>query len=137
MPEYFRNHPVYYAGPARTPEGMVSGSLGPTTARRMDVYVEEFMKNGASLVMLGKGERGNAVAKACKNQGGFYLATIGGAGALFAKEHIVSVELVDFEDLGMEAVRRIKVRGLPAVIVCDDKGSNLYDDVLSPGCLKR
>ncbi|MBC7362657.1 MAG: fumarate hydratase C-terminal domain-containing protein [Candidatus Aminicenantes bacterium] len=126
LPEYFKKHPVYYAGPAKTPKDMPSGSFGPTSAQRMDAYVEEFMKVGASKVMLAKGNRSKKVAEACKKYGGFYLGTIGGAAALVAKEHIVSSELVDFEDLGMEAIRKIVVKNLPAFIIFDDKGNKLY-----------
>jgi fumarate hydratase class I len=126
LPDYFKKHPVYYAGPARTPEDLPAGSFGPTTARRMDSYVEEFMKAGASRVMLAKGNRSLRVVEACRKYGGFYLGTIGGAAALVAKEHIVSSEQVDFEDLGMEAVRKIEVRNLPAFIIFDNKGNRLY-----------
>lgn len=126
LPDYFKNHPVYYAGPARTPRGMPTGSFGPTSAQRMDNYVEEFMKAGASRVMLAKGNRSDKVAEACRKYRGFYLGTIGGAAALVAREHIVSSELVDFEDLGMEAVRKIVVRDLPAFIIFDSRGHKLY-----------
>ena len=126
LPDYFRNHPVYYAGPARTPRGLPTGSFGPTTAQRMDSYLEEFMKAGASRIMLAKGNRSEKVVEACRRYGGFYLGTIGGAAALVAKEHIVSSELVDFEDLGMEAVRKIAVKDLPAFIIIDNHGNKLY-----------
>ncbi|HEY3323928.1 MAG TPA: FumA C-terminus/TtdB family hydratase beta subunit [Planctomycetota bacterium] len=126
MPEYLKRYPVYYAGPAKTPAGMASGSFGPTTAQRMDPYVDEFMSKGASLVMLAKGNRAEIVTEACKKHGGFYLGTIGGAAALVA-QHILSSEPVAFEELGMEAVRRITVKSLPAFIICDDKGNNLYN----------
>jgi len=126
LPDYFKRHPVYYAGPARTPEGMAAGSFGPTTARRMDAYVEELMKAGASRIMIAKGGRSLNVVEACRKYGGFYLGTIGGAAALVAKEHIVSSEPVDFEDLGMEAVRKIVVRNLPAIVIFDNKGNRLY-----------
>jgi fumarate hydratase class I len=126
LPEYFRKHPVYYAGPAKTPPGLPAGSFGPTTAQRMDGYVEEFMKAGASRIMLAKGNRSIRVTEACRKYGGFYLGTIGGAAALVAKEHIVSSELIDFEDLGMEAIRKIVVNKLPAFIIFDDKGNSLY-----------
>jgi fumarate hydratase class I len=125
MPEYLQRYPVYYAGPAKTPPGMASGSFGPTTAQRMDPYVDEFMSKGASLVMLAKGNRAEQVTDACKKHGGFYLGTIGGAAALVA-QHILSSETVAFEELGMEAVRRITVKSLPAFVICDDKGNNLY-----------
>jgi fumarate hydratase, class I len=127
MPEYFKNHPVYYAGPAKTPEGMPSGSFGPTTAGRMDVYVDEFMAQKGSMVMLAKGNRSDQVTKACHQHGGFYLGSIGGPAAILARESILKVEIVDFEELGMEAVRKIEVKNFPAFIICDDKGGNLFD----------
>lgn len=126
MPEYFKNHPVYYAGPAKTPDGMPTGSFGPTTASRMDGYVEEFMKHGGSKIMLAKGNRSQTVTDACKKYGGFYLGSVGGPAAILAKENILSMEMVDFEDLGMEAVRKLKVKNFPAFIVCDDKGNNFF-----------
>lgn len=126
MPEYFKNHPVYYAGPAKTPDGMPSGSFGPTTAGRMDVYVEEFQKHGGSMIMLAKGNRGKEVMNACKTYGGFYLGSIGGPAAILAKENILSVEVVDFEELGMEAVRKIEVKDFPAFIITDDKGNDFF-----------
>jgi fumarate hydratase class I len=126
MPEYFKNHPVYYAGPAKTPEGMPSGSFGPTTAGRMDSYVDEFQRLGGSLVMLAKGNRSKQVTEACKKHGGFYLGSIGGPAAILAKESIKAVELVDFEDLGMEAVRKIEVVNFPAFIIVDDKGNDFF-----------
>ncbi|MDZ7604604.1 MAG: FumA C-terminus/TtdB family hydratase beta subunit [Cyclobacteriaceae bacterium] len=126
MPEYFKNHPVYYAGPAKTPEGMPSGSFGPTTAGRMDSYVDEFQNRGSSLVMLAKGNRSKQVTEACKKHGGFYLGSIGGPAAILAKESILAVELVDFEDLGMEAVRKIEVVNFPAFIIVDDKGNDFF-----------
>ena len=127
MPAYLRRWPVYYAGPAKTPPGMVSGSFGPTTSQRMDGYVAGFMARGGSLVMLGKGNRSAQVADACARYGGFYLGTIGGAAAIVAKECLREEEMLDFEDLGMEAVRRIRVENLPAFIIGDDKGNVLYD----------
>ncbi len=126
LPEYFRNHPIYYAGPAKTPPGLPTGSFGPTSAQRMDNYVEDLMKAGASRIMLGKGNRSEKVVEACRRYGGFYLGTIGGAAAVIAKEHIVSSELLDFEDLGMEAVRKIVVKDLPAFIIIDNRGNKLY-----------
>lgn len=125
MPDYFTRHPIYYAGPAKTPPGMASGSFGPTTAQRMDTYVEAFMSRGASLVTLAKGNRAEHITDSCRKHGGFYLGTIGGAAALVA-QHISASEIVAFEEMGMEAVRRIRVRSLPAFILCDDKGNNLY-----------
>ncbi|MCX6561062.1 MAG: FumA C-terminus/TtdB family hydratase beta subunit [Candidatus Aminicenantes bacterium] len=126
VPDYLKKHPVYYAGPAKTPRGYASGSFGPTTAQRMDVYLADLMKAGGSLVTLAKGNRAAGVTEACKTFGGFYLGTIGGAAALMAKEFIVASEVIDYADLGMEAVRRIVVKDLPAFVVCDDKGGNLY-----------
>ncbi|MCX6128544.1 MAG: FumA C-terminus/TtdB family hydratase beta subunit [Proteobacteria bacterium] len=129
MPEYFKQHPIYYAGPAKTPEGMASGSFGPTTAGRMDPYVQNFMQHGGSMIMLAKGNRSSDVTKACKTYGGFYLGSIGGPAAILAKENILSVELVDFADLGMEAIRKIRVKDFPAFIVCDDKGNDFYSNI--------
>ncbi len=126
MPDYLRNHPVYYAGPAKTPTGMASGSFGPTTAERMDGYVDLFQSQGGSLVMLAKGNRSKEVIDACHKYGGFYLGSVGGPAAILAEENILSVEVIDFEELGMEAVRRIVVRDMPAFIVTDDKGNDLY-----------
>jgi fumarate hydratase, class I len=126
VPDYLKKHPVYYAGPAKTPRGYASGSFGPTTAQRMDGYLADLMKSGGSLVTLAKGNRAAGVTEACKTYGGFYLGTIGGAAALMAADHIVASEVIDFVDLGMEAVRRIVVKDLPAFLVCDDKGGNLY-----------
>lgn len=129
MPEYFKNHPVYYAGPAKTPEGMASGSFGPTTAGRMDVYVNEFQSHGGSMVMLAKGNRTTDVTNACNTYGGFYLGSIGGPAAILAKDNIVSVEVVDFPELGMEAVRKIEVKDFPAFIITDDKGNDFFADL--------
>ncbi len=126
LPDYFKNHPVYYAGPAKTPVGMASGSFGPTTAGRMDVYVEHFQRLGGSMVMLAKGNRSQAVTDACKKYGGFYLGSIGGPAAILAKESIKSVEVIDFEDLGMEAIRKILVKNFPAFIIVDDKGNDFF-----------
>jgi fumarate hydratase class I len=127
MPDYFKNHPVYYAGPAKTPEGMPSGSFGPTTAGRMDSYVDLFQANGGSMIMLAKGNRSNEVKNACQKHGGFYLGSIGGPAAILAKENITSVEVVDFEELGMEAVRKITVKDFPAFIITDDKGNDFFE----------
>ena len=126
MPEYFKKHPVYYAGPAKTPEGMASGSFGPTTAGRMDPYVDLFQKAGGSMVMVAKGNRSQAVTDACKANGGFYLGSIGGPAAVLAKNSIKSVEVVDFPELGMEAVRKIYVENFPAFIIVDDKGNDFF-----------
>ena len=127
VPQYFKDHPIYYAGPAKTPQGLPSGSFGPTTAARMDVYIPSFMQKGASLVTLAKGDRKPIVTEACKKFGGFYLGTIGGAAALTAKENILSSEIIDFPELDMEAVRKIVVRDLPAFIISDNQGGNLYN----------
>jgi len=129
MPEYFKNHPIYYAGPAKTPEGMPSGSFGPTTAGRMDSFVDLFQSHGGSLVMIAKGNRSKAVTEACKKHGGFYLGSIGGPAAILAQSNIKKVELVDFEDLGMEAVRKIEVVNFPAFIVVDDKGNDFFEEL--------
>lgn len=126
LPDYLKKHPVFYAGPSETPPGKVIGSLGPTSAQRMDSYAPELMAHGASLVMLAKGNRAPALAKACRRFGGCYLATIGGASALIAQEHVVEAEVIDFAELGMEAVRRIKVKNLPAFIILDSKGQSAF-----------
>ncbi len=126
MPEYMKKHPVYYAGPAKTPAGMASGSFGPTTAGRMDVYVDQFQSLGGSLVMLAKGNRTQQVTDACKKYGGFYLGSIGGPAAILAKDSIKSVEVIDFPELGMEAVRKIYVENFPAFIIVDDKGNDFF-----------
>ena len=128
MPAYFKNHPVYYAGPAKTPRGMVSGSFGPTTAGRMDSYVELFQSLGGSLIMVAKGNRSRQVIESCRKHGGFYLGSVGGPAAILAEENIKSVELVDFEDLGMEAIRKIRVENMPAFIITDDKGNDFFDE---------
>ena len=128
MPEYFKNHPVYYAGPAKTPAGMPSGSFGPTTAGRMDSYVDLFQSLGGSMIMLAKGNRNRAVIDSCRKHGGFYLGSIGGPAAVLAAENIKSVELVDFEDLGMEAIRKIRVENMAAFIITDDKGNDFFDE---------
>ncbi len=127
MPQYFKDHPIYYAGPAKTPQGMASGSFGPTTAGRMDSYVDLFQSLGGSLVMVAKGNRSKGVTEACKKHGGFYLGSIGGPAAILAKDSIKSVEVVDFPELGMEAVRKIYVENFPAFIIVDDKGNDFFD----------
>jgi len=129
IPDYFKDYPVYYAGPAKTPEGMASGSFGPTTAGRMDPYVDLFQEHGASMVMLAKGNRSQMVTDACHKHGGFYLGSAGGPAALLAKEHIVSQEVVDFPELGMEAVWKIKVENFPAFILVDDKGNDFFKQI--------
>jgi fumarate hydratase class I len=126
LPDYLKRHPVYYAGPAKTARGMATGSFGPTTAQRMDGYLADFLKAGASFVSIGKGNRTAKAAAALKTWGGVFLGTIGGAAALIVKEHIVRSETIDFANLGMEAVRRIEVRDLPAFVVYDGKGGDLY-----------
>jgi fumarate hydratase class I len=126
IPDYFKKHPVYYAGPAKTPPGYAIGSFGPTTAQRMDIYADFFMSQGASLVMLAKGNRAESVVEACQKHNGFYLGTIGGAAALIAKENVLSCEVIDFPEFGMEAVHRIRVRNFPAFIVYDNQGRRLY-----------
>ncbi len=129
MPDYFKNHIIYYAGPAKTPDGYASGSFGPTTAGRMDSYVGPFQKLGGSMVSLAKGNRSRAVTKACDENGGFYLGSIGGPAAILAKNNIKNVEVLDFEDLGMEAVWKIDVEDFPAFIVVDDKGNDFFRDI--------
>ena len=135
MPDYLRDHAVYYAGPAKTPEGMPSGSFGPTTAGRMDAYVDQFQKAGGSFVMLAKGNRSPAVTKACRENGGFYLGSIGGPAAILAQDNIRSVEVIDFPELGMEAVWKIDVVDFPAFVVVDDKGNDFFEDTLRPVAL--
>jgi fumarate hydratase class I len=129
MPDYFKNHPIYYAGPAKTPEGMPSGSFGPTTAGRMDPYVGIFQEKRGSMIMLAKGNRSPSVRESCEKNGGFYLGSIGGPAAILAKENIKSVEIVDFPELGMEAVRKIEIVNFPAFIICDDKGNDFFKDM--------
>lgn len=129
MPDYFKQYPVYYAGPAKTPLGMATGSFGPTTAGRMDGYMDLFQSKGGALITLAKGNRSKAVTDACKKWGGFYLGSIGGPAAILAQNNILSVETIDFEDLGMEAIRKIRVANFPAFIVIDDKGNDFYEDV--------
>jgi fumarate hydratase class I len=128
MPAYLRDHAVYYAGPAKTPQGYASGSFGPTTAGRMDSYVEQFQAAGGSLVMLAKGNRSRAVTEACANHGGFYLGSIGGPAARLAQDCIRSVEVLEYPELGMEAVWKIQVEDFPAFIVVDDKGNDFFTD---------
>jgi fumarate hydratase, class I len=128
LPGYFRDHPVYYAGPAKTPEGYATGSFGPTTAGRMDSYVAEFQEAGGSMVMLAKGNRSRAVRDACRKFGGFYLGSVGGPAARLAQDCIRKVEVLEYPELGMEAVWRIEVEDFPAFVVIDDKGNDFYDD---------
>ena len=129
LPDYFKNHPVYYAGPAKTPEGMPSGSFGPTTAERMDPYVDEFQAGGGSMIMIAKGNRSPQVTEACKKYGGFYLGSIGGPAALLAHDHIRKVSVLDFPEFGMEAVWEIEVEDFPAFILVDDKGNDFYAEI--------
>lgn len=132
LPQYFKDHAVYYAGPAKTPEGYASGSFGPTTAGRMDGYVDRFQKAGGSFVMLAKGNRSQAVTKACQDNGGFYLGSIGGPAARLAKDNITKVQVLDFPELGMEAVWKIEVKNFPAFVIVDDKGNDFYAQTLRP-----
>ncbi len=126
LPQYFKDHPVYYAGPAKTPKGYASGSFGPTTAGRMDSYVDGFQALGGSMIMLAKGNRGPQVTKACQQHGGFYLGSIGGPAAILAKENIRKVEVLEYPELGMEAVWKIEVQDFPAFILVDDKGNDFF-----------
>ena len=126
LPDYFKEFPVYYAGPAKTPKGYASGSFGPTTAGRMDSFVSKFQAEGGSMVMLAKGNRSKMVVQSCKKHGGFYLGSIGGAAANLAKNCIKSVQTIEFEDLGMEAIRKIEVENFPAFIITDDKGNDFF-----------
>src|ERR1700692_4132720 len=129
LPDYLKNHPVYYAGPSKTPEGYATGSFGPTTAGRMDSYVAEFQAAGGSLIMLAKGNRSKAVKGACKAFGGFYLGSVGGPAARLALDCIRKVEVLEYPELGMEAVWRIEVENFPAFIVIDDKGNDFFKEL--------
>ena len=135
LPEYIKNHPIYYAGPAKTPKGMASGSFGPTTAGRMDSYVDLFQENGGSMIMIAKGNRSKEVTDACHKHGGFYLGSIGGPAAILAKENIKSVECVEYPELGMEAIWKIEVENFPAFILVDDKGNDFFSQI-RPICCK-
>ena len=132
LPQYLKDHPIYYAGPAKTPKGMPSGSFGPTTAGRMDSYVDLFQSNGGSLVMIAKGNRTKQVTDACKKHGGFYLGSIGGAAAILAQDNIKKVEVLEYPELGMEAIWKIEVEDFPAFILVDDKGNDFFSQL--PGC---
>ncbi len=132
MPDYLRDHAVYYAGPAKTPEGYAAGSFGPTTAGRMDSYVDQFQAAGGSMVMLAKGNRSQAVTDACKEHGGFYLGSIGGPAAKLAQDNIKAMEILEYPELGMEAVWKIEVEDFPAFIVVDDKGNDFFADTRKP-----
>jgi fumarate hydratase class I len=136
LPDYLRDHCVYYAGPAKTPEGYASGSFGPTTAGRMDAYVDQFQAAGGSFVMLAKGNRSRRVTKACQTHGGFYLGSIGGPAARLALDCIRHVEVIDYPELGMEAVWRIDVEDFPAFVVVDDKGNDFFEQLSRPVDLK-
>jgi fumarate hydratase class I len=129
LPDYFKDHPVYYAGPAKTPEGYASGAFGPTTAGRMDSYVHDFQAAGGSMISVAKGNRSPQVREACKKHGGFYLASIGGAAANLAEHCIKKVELLEYPELGMEAIWRIEVRDFPAFVVIDDKGNDFFKEL--------
>ncbi|MGB6010484.1 MAG: FumA C-terminus/TtdB family hydratase beta subunit, partial [Desulfobacterales bacterium] len=130
LPEYFKNHIVYYAGPAKTPKGHPSGSFGPTTAGRMDPYVPVFQAHGASLIMLAKGNRSKEVTRSCQKFGGFYLGSIGGPAARLGKECITRIETLEYPELGMEAIFMITVKDFPAFIIVDDKGSDFFENLL-------
>ncbi|MEK9671729.1 MAG: fumarate hydratase [Rhodospirillaceae bacterium] len=132
LPQYFKDHGVYYAGPAKTPKGYASGSFGPTTAGRMDSYVDQFQAAGGSMIMLAKGNRSQAVTDACKRHGGFYLGSIGGPAARLAQDCITKVELVEYEELGMEAIWKIEIKDFPAFIVVDDKGNDFFAEFKRP-----
>jgi fumarate hydratase class I len=133
LPQYIKDHPIYYAGPAKTPKGMPSGSFGPTTAGRMDSYVDLFQSHGGSLVMIAKGNRSKAVSDACRKHGGFYLGSIGGPAALLAQENIKKVEVLEYPELGMEAIWKIEVEDFPAFILVDDKGNDFYQQIACAG----
>lgn len=136
LPQYFKDHMVYYAGPAKKPDGLVSGSLGPTTGNRMDPYVDLFQSHGGSMIMLAKGNRSQAVTDACKKYGGFYLGSIGGSAAILAQEYVKSLEILEYPELGMEAIWKMEVKGLPAFILVDDKGNNFFELVQTKKCEK-
>jgi fumarate hydratase class I len=131
LPDYFQNHIIYYAGPAKTPAGYPSGSFGPTTAGRMDPYVPVFQAHGGSLIMLAKGNRSRPVTESCKRYGGFYLGSIGGPAARLGKECITNVELIEYPELGMEAIYMITVKDFPAFIIVDDKGHDFFEQLLN------
>ncbi|MDR1699546.1 MAG: fumarate hydratase [Prevotellaceae bacterium] len=135
MPEYMKNHPIYYAGPAKTPKGMPSGSFGPTTAGRMDAYVDEFQANGGSMIMIAKGNRSQQVTDACQKYGGFYLGSIGGPAAILAQQNIKKVECLEYPELGMEAIWKIEVENFPAFILVDDKGNDFFK-LVKPACTR-
>ena len=136
LPEYIKNHPIYYAGPAKTPAGMACGSMGPTTAGRMDSYVDLFQSHGGSMIMLAKGNRSQQVTDACQKHGGFYLGSIGGPAAILAQNNIKSIECVEYPELGMEAIWKIEVEDFPAFILVDDKGNDFFKQI-KPICPKK
>lgn len=136
LPDYFKSHPVYYAGPAKTPKGMPSGSFGPTTAGRMDSYVDLFQSHGGSMVMLAKGNRSQQVTDACQRYGGFYLGSIGGPAAILAQNNIKKVEVLEYPELGMEAIWKIEVEDFPAFILVDDKGNDFFQQINNGSCAK-
>ena len=133
LPQYIKDHPIYYAGPAKTPAGMACGSMGPTTAGRMDSYVGLFQENGGSMIMLAKGNRSQQVTDACQKHGGFYLGSIGGPAAILAQNNIKSIECVEYPELGMEAIWKIEVENFPAFILVDDKGNDFFKQI-KPCC---
>ena len=133
LPQYIKDHPIYYAGPAKTPQGMACGSMGPTTAGRMDPYVDLFQSHGGSMIMLAKGNRSQAVTDACKKHGGFYLGSIGGPAAILAQNNIKSIECVEYPELGMEAIWKIEVEDFPAFILVDNKGNDFFKQI-KPRC---
>ena len=130
LPQYLQNHPIYYAGPAKTPPGKPSGSFGPTTAGRMDSYVNLLQSRGGSMIMIAKGNRSQQVTDSCRKHGGFYLGSIGGPAAILAEDNIKKVECIDYPELGMEAVWKIKVVNFPAYILVDDKGNDFFSDLM-------
>ncbi|MDE6509164.1 MAG: FumA C-terminus/TtdB family hydratase beta subunit, partial [Muribaculaceae bacterium] len=136
MPQYLKEHPIYYAGPAKTPEGMASGSFGPTTAGRMDSYVDQFQAAGGSMIMIAKGNRSKQVTDACHKHGGFYLGSIGGPAAILAANSIKKVELLEYPELGMEAIWKIEVEDFPAFILVDNKGNDFFTEIAAKcaGC---
>ena len=134
LPQYVKDHPIYYAGPAKTPAGYASGSLGPTTAGRMDSYVDQLQANGGSMIMLAKGNRSQQVTDACQKHGGFYLGSIGGPAAVLAQQSVRSLECVEYPELGMEAIWKIEVEAFPAFILVDDKGNDFFTQILQNQC---
>ena len=136
LPQYIKDHPIYYAGPAKTPAGMACGSMGPTTAGRMDPYVDLFQSHGGSMIMLAKGNRSQQVTDACQKYGGFYLGSIGGPAAILAQNNIKSIECVEYPELGMEAIWKIEVENFPAFILVDDKGNDFFKQLKPWNCSK-